>query len=100
VFPSDGEPIVRSASGPATIDVPGIGALEVEPARPGLAQALSDAEKLRAKLEEALHALGVEDVASARARHATRSQTEREERGLQAQKKRLARRGSRRSKRR
>jgi hypothetical protein len=93
VFPSDGEPIVRSASGPATIDVPGIGALEVEPARPGLAQALSDAEKLRAKLEEALHALGVEDVASARARHATRSQTEREERGLQAQKKRLAPKG-------
>jgi uncharacterized protein YhaN len=93
VFPSDGEPIIRSASGLATLDVPWIGELEVEPAQPGLAQALSDAEKLRAKLEEALHALGVADVASARARHAMRSEVEREERGLHAQKKSLAPKG-------
>jgi AAA domain len=93
VFPTEGEAIVRSVGGPATIDVPGLGVLEVEPARPGLAQAVADARKRRTKLEEALHALGVADVPTARARHATRAEAEQEEEALGEQTKKLAPKG-------
>jgi uncharacterized protein YhaN len=93
VFPAEGDAIVRSVGAPATIDVPGLGVLEVDPARPGLAQALADAEKRRTKLEEALLALGVADVAEARARHAIRAEAEREQQAICAQKKKLAPKG-------
>lgn len=90
VFPTEGEAIVRSVGAPTTIEVPGLGVLDVEPARPGLAQALADAERRQAKLEEALLALGVGDVQAARACHAARTEAEAEERALVAQMKKLA----------
>lgn len=93
VHPVEGDAIVRSVGCPATIDVPGLGVLEVEPARPGLAQALADAERRRTKLVEALLALGVADVPEARVRHATRAEGEREEEALAGRMKTLAPKG-------
>ncbi|HTN90237.1 MAG TPA: AAA family ATPase, partial [Sorangium sp.] len=93
VYPAEGDAIVRSVGGLATIDVPGLGVLEVEPARPGLAQALADAEKRRAQLEEALLALGVADVPAARARHARRTAAEREAEAIGTEMRSLAPKG-------
>lgn len=90
VFPSDGEAIVRSVGGPATIDVPGLGVLAIEPARPGLAQALAEADKQRTKLEETLLALGVADMKEARERHAARVELEREQEALGSRMSKLA----------
>lgn len=93
VFPAEGDAIVYSFGAPARIDVPGLGVLEVDPARPGLAQAVADAERRRTKLEEALLALGVANVAEARARYAARAEAEHEHQELSAQKKQLAPKG-------
>ncbi|WP_437314418.1 AAA family ATPase [Sorangium sp. So ce385] len=93
VYPAEGEALVRSVGGPARIDVPGIGVLDVEPARPGLAQALADAERRRLQLEEALLALGVADVPAARARHAMRMEAEREAEAIGTEMRRLAPKG-------
>lgn len=90
VFPADVPAIVRSVGGPATIDVLGLGVLEVEPARPGLARAVADAGSQRAALDEALLALGVSDVQAARELHAIRAQAEREQETLVKQKHTLA----------
>ncbi|WP_437924639.1 AAA family ATPase [Sorangium sp. So ce291] len=88
-----GDRSVHAVSAVSTIDVPGLGQLEIEPARPGLAQALAEGEKQRTGLEEALRALGVADVAAARARHTARAEAAREDEALGALKKKLAPKG-------
>ncbi|WP_437303821.1 AAA family ATPase [Sorangium sp. So ce388] len=90
---ADGRQSVHAVGAASTIDVPGLGRLEIEPARPGLAQALAEAEKQRAALEEALRALGVADVAAARASSAARAGAAREYEALGALKKKLAPKG-------
>lgn len=90
VFSAEGEAAVHSVGCPARIDVPGLGELEVEPARPGLARAVADAEKRRTKLEEALLALEVADVSTARVRRAKRAEAEQEAEALGVQKTKLA----------
>jgi hypothetical protein len=93
VYPSDGAPVVRSVAGPSKVAVPGLGVLEVEPARPGLAQAVVDAGKRRAKFEEALLSLGVTEVQAARDRYAARAEAEGEAQTLGARKQELAPKG-------
>lgn len=93
VLTADGRRSVHAVGAASTIDVPGLGRLEIEPAHPGLAQALAEVEKQRAALEEALRALGVADVAAARASSSARAELAREDETLVALKKKLAPKG-------
>lgn len=87
---TNGEPIVRSFGVRGTMEVPGLGVLEVEPARPGLARAAVDVEKLRAQLTEALLALGAAEVQVARDRAEARGVLEDELAVLTAKKLEIA----------
>ncbi len=65
-----------SFGAPAKVDVPGVGAVEVLPAAPGLARAHADAQANRRLLSEALAALGAGDVEAARRRRMARLERE------------------------
>jgi predicted nucleic acid-binding Zn-ribbon protein len=93
VYPPKGEPIIRAVAAPSTVDVPGLGLLEIEPAGPGLAQAVADAGKRRAKFDESLLSLGVSGVQAAKDRYAARAEAEAEAEVLIASKQKLAPKG-------
>jgi len=93
VYPPEGEPIVRSVASPSTVEVPGLGLLEIEPAGPRLAQAVTDAGKKRAKFDEALLSLGVVEVQAAKDRYAARAVSEADAEVLVGQKQDLAPKG-------
>ena len=88
-----GKASITSVGAHATVEVPGLGILEVEPARPGLARAVSVAREKRAALEEALLTLGVNRVQEAREQYAARAEAETEEAELQEELKKLAPKG-------
>jgi DNA repair exonuclease SbcCD ATPase subunit len=73
-----GEEQVRVVAARAEIQLADLGALELTPARPGLAQAVGHLKEARAVLREALHGLGVEDPLRARERRAERAHAENE----------------------
>ncbi|EYF01481.1 Hypothetical protein CAP_8264 [Chondromyces apiculatus DSM 436] len=58
------------------IELPGVGKVEIDPARPGLSRAARLAGEARASLREALLGAGVEDVQGARERRAGRAVAE------------------------
>jgi DNA repair exonuclease SbcCD ATPase subunit len=93
VHPRQGEASVTSVGTRTTVEVPGLGTVEVEPARPGLARAVADAREKRAGLDEALLTLGVGRVQEAREQYAARAEAETEEAELQEELKKLASKG-------
>jgi len=72
------------------LTIPGLGEVELSPARPGLAEAAAKAGKARASLGESLFGLGVADAGRARELGAARAEIEVEVTALRARLKALA----------
>lgn len=85
-----GPPLVLRLTEPTTLELPGLVRLTLSPGGEGLDAARTAAQRSQQALQEALGALGLQDVRAARARLDARQERERDRRTLDQQLRHLA----------